>query len=111
MVAMLTAAVFLGTAVAEEITSDNWTEMVGFEPDTEALKIKKGTKISKDNVAEYAKWLPPSMKMWIEKYSLKLKVRDYEPIHPSEGYIEATNKYRGQPRIIEIGKEYRKRGR
>jgi len=110
IVAILTVLAFATTAVAEEITSDNWTEQTGFAPDPEALKIKKNKTVNKSNVAEYAKWLPPSFKMWIEKYGLKLKTREYEAIHPSEGYIEATNKYRGQPKIIDIGKEFRKRG-
>ncbi len=100
IVAIITAMAFTGTAVAEELTSDNWTDMAGFKPDPEALKIKKGKKITKKNVGEYAKWLPPSLKMWIEKYDLKLKIREYEAIYPSEGYIAATNKYKGQPKII-----------
>ena len=45
IVAILTALAFAVTAVAEEITSDNWTDMVGFKPDPEALKIKKGKTI------------------------------------------------------------------
>jgi hypothetical protein len=110
IVAVITALAFLGTAVAEELTSDNWTEMAGFKPDPEALKIKKGKKITKKNVGEYAKWLPPSLKMWIEKYGLKLKIREYEAYYPSEGYIAATNKYKGQAKLIKIGNSYRKRG-
>jgi len=50
------------------------------------------------------------MKMWIEKYGLVLKTVAYRPIRPSDGYIEATNKYRGQPQIVDVGKEFRKRG-
>ncbi len=110
IVAVFTLLAFAASAVAEEITSDNWTEMAGFKPDPEALKIKKGKTIKKSNVAEYAQWLPDSIKMWIEKYGLKLKTREYEPIHPSEGYIAATNKYRGKPKIIDIGSNYRKVG-
>ncbi len=94
---------------AEEITSDNWTEMVSFKPDM-SVKIKPGKKITKKNVAEVEALLPPSLKMQIEKYNMTLKLVEYQPIHPSSGYIEATNKYRGQPRIKDVGKDYRKVG-
>jgi hypothetical protein len=100
-----------GALAGDEITADNWTDMVGFKPDPEKSKlVKKGMKITKKNVAAVADLLPPAMKMMIEKYKLQLKVTDYKPIHPSEGYIEATNKYRGQPQMIDIGKQFRKRG-
>lgn len=112
MPAALALAVLLGGAPvpAEEITSDNWTEKVGFKPDLDKCKLASGTKIKKSNVSKAAACLAPSMKMWIEKYGLKLKIRDYEPVYPSEGYIAATNKYLGQPELIDVGKEYRKRG-
>ena len=108
----LTAAFLLSgtTALAEEISSDNWTEKVGFKPDPNPPGFKKGKKIDKKNVGEVADLLPPAIKMMIEKYNLKLKLREYEAIHPSEGYIEATNQYLGQAKIVETGKDFRKRG-
>jgi hypothetical protein len=112
LAAFCAVALFSPMAPADdEITSDNWTEMVGFKPDLEQAKnVKKGKKVKKANVADYAALLPPSMRMMIEKYNLVLKLKEYEPIYPSVGYIEATNKYRGQPQIIDVGKDYRKRG-
>ncbi len=95
---------------AEPITADTWGERVGFKPDAEALKIPEGTRIDKSNVAEFEKWLAPSMKMWIEKYGLVLETVPYQHIRPSKGYIEATNKYLGQPRTKDVGKDFRKRG-
>ncbi|MBW1809885.1 MAG: DUF1329 domain-containing protein [Deltaproteobacteria bacterium] len=95
---------------AEEITEDNWTEMVAFSPDLTETKIKKGKKVTKDNLAEFKKLVPVAMQMLIEKYGLVLKLREYEPVHPSEGYIRATNKYRGQAKILDVGDAYNKRG-
>ncbi|MBM4388805.1 MAG: DUF1329 domain-containing protein, partial [Deltaproteobacteria bacterium] len=48
--------------------------------------------------------------LFIEKYNLKIKLRNYKKIHPSLGYIDATNKYHKQVEIIDTGKEYRKKG-
>ncbi|MBW1873395.1 MAG: DUF1329 domain-containing protein [Deltaproteobacteria bacterium] len=95
---------------AEEITEDNWTEMVAFSPDLTETQIKKGKKVTKDNLAEFKKLVPVAMQMLIEKYGLVLKLREYEPVHPSEGYIRATNKYRGQAKILDVGDAYNKRG-
>jgi hypothetical protein len=111
VVSLLASVFCFGSAAqAEEITSDNWGEKVGFKPDLSVVKVKKGTKITKKNVDQVAEIIPPGMKKMIEKYKLALKVKDYEPIHPSEGYIEATNKYLGKTKLVNIGKEFRKRG-
>jgi hypothetical protein len=99
------------TAAAEEITSDNWGEMAGFKPDlSKATEVKKGKKVTKKNLAKYKHLVPPSMQLLIEKYGLKMKLQPYSPMHPSEGYIEATNKHLGKPKIKDVGKNYRKRG-
>jgi hypothetical protein len=94
----------------DEITAKNWGEKTGFAPDLSLLKVPKGTLITKENVKEVADLLPEPIKMLIEKYNLTLKIRDYEPIHPSLGYIEATNKYRGKTKLLDIGNEYKKVG-
>jgi hypothetical protein len=109
--AVVTLGVHL-VAVAEdtEITEDNWTEAVGFKPDLSLLKVKKGKKITKKNVGEVADLVPSGMRILIEKYNLKLKIKDYEPIYPSEGYIEATNENRGKTKVIPTGKAFRKIG-
>jgi len=108
----LAAALLLpaATARAEEITSDNWTEKVGFKPEANPPGFKKGKKIKSSNVGEVKALLPPSMVKLINEYGLKMKLNEYQPIHPSEGYIEATNKYLGQTKIIKTGKDFRKRG-
>jgi len=91
------------------ITAQNWTEKVGFKPDLSKVP-PPGSKINKSNAKQYAHLIPSGLMKMIEKYNLELNIRQYEPYHPSLGYIEATNKYRGQPKVINIGNEYRKRG-
>ena len=100
-----------GQALAqEEFTAANWGEQVGFKPDLTQAESLKGKTIDKSNVKEVEALIPPSMKMMIEKHNLVLKLRDYEPIRPSKGYIEATNKYRGRAKVLDIGADFRKRG-
>jgi len=43
--------------------------------------------------------VPVGIDVLVDKYDLKLTVAGYEPIHPSKGYIAATVKYLGQPKI------------
>jgi hypothetical protein len=98
---VVAAVVAIGfPAAGDEITADNWTEMVSFKPDTPKDLPKT---ISKKNVDKAAGLVPAGMKLLIEKYGLKLKTTGYQPVHPSEGYIEATNQYRGKPKIIDVG--------
>ncbi len=111
--AALVMGLFAGAPVqaGDEITADNWAEKTGFKPDlSRAGDVKKGKKVTEKNLEKYEHLLPPMMKLLIKKYGLKMKLRPYEPIHPSTGYIEATNKYRGQAKIIDVGDDYRKRG-
>ena len=95
---------------ADEITADNWGEKVGFKPDLSVLKLPKGTLLDKTNAKEAEGLLGPGIKLLVEKYALTMKLRDYAHIHPSLGYIEATNKHRGKSKILDIGKETRKVG-
>jgi hypothetical protein len=90
------------------ITAENWGEMVGFKPDLTTVPIKPGEVIGKWNVKKVEPLLTPGLLLMIKKYELRLKLREYKPVHPSQGYIEATNKYRGKTKIVDIGKEYRK---
>jgi len=92
------------------ITADNWTEKAGFAPDLTTVPIKPGQIVWKGNYQKFAKLLPPGLQKWIAKYELKMTLRNYEPDHPSLGYIKATNKYRGTAKIIDTGKSVRKRG-
>ena len=91
----------------ESITAETWGAQVGFKPDLSTAP-KKGTSISQANLKDYKKWVPLGIQTLVEKYKLKIKVKDYESNHPSLGYIEATNKYAGQPTIIEGVKDPRK---
>ncbi len=92
-----------------ELNTENWGKMVGFQPDLTTLPVKSG-KVSDKNFDKYKSVLPPSFDILVKKYKMKLKLREYEPIHPSLGYIEATNKYAGQAKLVETGNDVRKKG-
>ena len=86
--------------VRAEITADNWTEEVGFKPNLgEVAGFKAKKTIKGANWKQYKQWIPDALGVLIEKYKLKLKTVSYEPVHPSLGYIAATNQYLGQPKI------------
>ncbi len=111
--AALLAGLVLAAApafAADEITADNWGEKVGFKPDLTVLKLPKGSTVDKGNAKQVEGLLSPGLKLLVEKYGLAMRLRDYAHIHPSLGYIAATNKYRGQAKILDIGKETRKVG-
>ncbi len=93
-----------------KITADNWGEMAGFKPNLGGLENIGGKKIKKGNSGKYSKYLAKGLKVLIEKYNLKLKMKSYRPIHPSLGYIQATNKYGGKSKIVKTGNNLRKRG-
>ncbi|HOX46013.1 MAG TPA: DUF1329 domain-containing protein [Myxococcota bacterium] len=100
-----------GTALAGDITAENWGEKVGFAPDPALTALaKKGVTVSAQNLAEFKALVPPGMKLLIEKYNLSMPLKPYEPMHPSTGYVEATNKYLGQAKIKDVGGDYRARG-
>ena len=75
----------------EEITEDNWTEMTSFSPDLNGIKVKKGKKVTKGNLAEFKKLVPPAMQMLIEKYGLVLKLS--KNLHPSIILSPGINPY------------------
>ncbi len=93
-----------------KLTTDNWSEMAGFKPNLAGLEDIAGEKLKKGNSNKYKKYLSKGLKILIDKYNLKLKLKNYRPIHPSLGFIKATNKYAGQPKIIKTGNDVRKRG-
>jgi Protein of unknown function (DUF1329) len=95
---------------AGQYSAANWGEQVGFKPDLSAVNVTPGTRVDGSNVDQYASALPDSMVMWIKKYKLNIKLGKYEPSHPSVGYIQATNKYAGQPTLIPTGNDVRKSG-
>jgi hypothetical protein len=93
-----------------QISGDNWTTSVAFAPDLSSPALGKNKKVTKSNVEEFADLVPKAMKMLITKYDLELKLTKYEPVRPSEGYIQATNEHRGRAHIVDIGDSYDKRG-
>jgi hypothetical protein len=91
------------------VTAENWGEMVGFKVDTN-LPLPAGSVVHKGNVDQIKALVPPGLEKLIRKYELKLTVKAYEPIHPSLGYIAATNANRGKTKVVDVGKDYRKPG-
>lgn len=105
--AMVVAVTATGHA---QITAANWTEKVGFKPEASPAGFKAGAVIDKSNVASVKALLPGAIETLVSKYALKLWLTSYKPIHPSKGYIEATNKYLGQAKAIDTGSKTRERG-
>jgi len=101
--ALLTAilVVAFGSSVAlAQITADNWTEKVGFKPNlSEVAGYAPGKTINDANFKEFEKWIPKGLQVLVGKYKLTMKTAAYKAVHPSKGYIEATNQYLGQPTI------------
>jgi len=92
-----------------EITADTWTESVGFAPNLgEVPGYKAGLAIDKANVDGFRKWVPPGLALLIDKYALTLTTRAYEAVHPSRGYVEATNRNRGKAAIDWASTDLRK---
>lgn len=81
------------------ITAETWTRAVGFAPDL-ADAPPAGTVVDAQSLAAWRRSVPQGVDLLVEKYALTLPVRAYEPVHPSRGYIAATNRYRGEPRLI-----------
>ena len=91
----------------EAITSANWGARTGFAPDLTNAP-PKGTTINEGNLEQWKQWVALGIDTLVQRYKLKLKVSDYEPIHPSTGYVAATNQYLGQPRLLDTGGDPRK---
>ncbi|UCD85237.1 MAG: DUF1329 domain-containing protein [Deltaproteobacteria bacterium] len=92
------------------LTKENWTEMVGFKPDLALGDFKSGDLIDKTNWEKVKDVVPETLLILIKKYNMKLKIGDYKPVHPSKGYIDATNKYCRQVEIWDTKEEARKKG-
>ena len=74
------------------------------------LPLPAGSVVHKGNVDQVKALIPPGLEKLIRKYELKLTIKAYEPIHPSLGYIAATNENRGKTKVFDVGKDYRKPG-
>lgn len=98
-----------GWKPGETITPETWGAKVGFAPDL-AGAPKKGVVIDAGNWSQYKKFIPDTLGLLISKYKLKLTARDYEHIHPSLGFIEATNAGARKATLIETGSDPRKLG-
>lgn len=97
-VVLLAFAFLAAPAAGQEITSANWGEKVGFKPDLSGAP-PAGTMIDKTSLDKWKKWVPEGVQVLVSKYDLKIAAVPYTAIHPSAGYIAATNKYLGQPKI------------
>lgn len=93
------------------ITAGSWTAAVGFEPDASALPLQPGDVVSAANLSQLGGNVPAGLTLLIQKYGLKLSVAPYRPIHPSQGYIDATNAHRGKTVVKDVGGDYRRSGR
>ena len=93
-----------------KLTAENWGKMVGFSPDLTVVDTKGVKKIKASNYDKFKAAMPASYEILIKKYKMKMPLREYSPIHPSVGYIKATNNYAGQAKIINTGNDVRKKG-
>lgn len=91
-------------------TAETWGRDVGFAPDLSNPAFQPGMTIDNSNSAPFEAWLPEGLRELIDSFGLKLLTMEYTPIHPSNGYIEATNSYQGQCRLVDIGSSIRKKG-
>ncbi len=83
-----------------QVTAATWTASVGFAPNLAELPAyQPGQTIDKTNAAAWKAWLPSGLALLVDRYALELTTRAYEPVHPSRGFIEATNRALGKARI------------
>ncbi len=109
--AVIVLLAFAAPALAEgSFTKENWTEKTGFKPDLAIPGFKAGMTIDASNWSGLKKAIPAGLEILITKYKLTLPTTAYKAVHPSDGYIAATNKYFGQPQLIDTGSEARKTG-
>ncbi len=94
------ALMLVGSVARAQITADNWTDKVGFKPNVgEVAAFAPGKTIDASNMKDFEKWLPKGIQVLMSKYKLTMKTNAYKAVHPSKGYVEATNQYLGQPTI------------
>jgi len=99
-----------GSALAQAITADNWTDATGFKPDLgEIPAYKAGLTIDGSNSAQFDKWIPKGLRVLVDKYKMIIQTVDYKRVHPSAGYIAATNEQVGKAKIDFAKKNPRER--
>ena len=112
LISMFVAATMLAAPVMSaqaegKLTKENWTEKAGFKPDLSAAGFKSGMVIDENNWEKVKEYIPAGLEVLVTKYKLKLWTRDYKAVHPSIGFLNATNKYLGQPKTLETGDDPR----
>ena len=109
MLAMLLGLTLTAAPASAQITKENWSKKVSFYP-KKIPGSKKGMLLDESSWQKFKDYIPATVAKLISKYKLKIWTRDYARIHPSLGYIEATNKYHDKVELIDVGKDTRKRG-
>ena len=94
----------------EAITAATWTESVSFKPDPEAIPAGAPRKVRASNLDRFSGLLPDGLALLVQKYGLTLKLAPYRPVHPSAGYIQATNRHQGTSRLVDVGDAVDQRG-
>jgi hypothetical protein len=98
-IAILAAALLAtGSAAAklkddQVLTRDNWTALAGFAPDASPAGFTPGALVDKATWRALATLVPEGLSNLIESWGLTMRTQAYRPIHPSAGYIDATNRY------------------
>lgn len=108
--AVAVVALAATAAATPPITAANWTESVSFRPEPDAVPADAPRKIKAANLDRFSSLLPDGLALLVRTYGLTMKLAPYQPVHPSRGYIQATNRYRGKPRLIDVGQAVDKRG-
>lgn len=109
------AAALLAPAVAaaeladgEVLAKETWGRQVGFAPEAAPPGFTPGAVLDRQTIAAVGAWIPEGLATLVESFGLTLRTAAYRPIHPSTGYIEATNRHaRGVGRIETAPKDYR----
>ena len=92
------------------IDSSDWGARVGFEVDTNPRGFKPGMVIEKANWRTVEDIIPHPLKLLIANYGLRMRTRSYEAVHPSKGYVWATNKFKDLAKTRQGGNDPRRRG-
>jgi len=96
------AGVWAIAADGPALTRDNWGAQVGFAPEVPAELAPERT-IDAANAAGHVAWLSEATRLMIAKYGMKITTAPYEAYAPSDGYIGATNRFRGKASLKVIG--------
>jgi hypothetical protein len=96
----LLAISLLASPARAQITAANWTQAVGFAPDlAQYPEFKPGEALDSSNWSRVEKWVPAGLRVLVEKYKLVLTCAPYQSVHPSLGYVKATEANRGKARV------------